>query len=78
MEHLLWPGTEPGPFCVLILAELPRNPFQVGTVISSILQLGKLRLTEVKLLFKQAATGPYSASCGLQNDTLPLVDKVPG
>lgn len=61
MEQLLWPDMESSPICVLISAEFPRNPCEVGTIILSILQLGKLRLGEVKMLLKQAATGPYSA-----------------
>lgn len=61
MEQLLWPDMEPGAICVFISAEFPRNPCEVGTIIFSILQLWKLRLGEVMILLKQAATGPYSA-----------------
>lgn len=78
MEQLLWPVIESGPICVLTSSEFPRNPCEVVTSIFSILQLGKLRLREVMMLLKQAATGPYSAFVGLQKDTPPLVDKVPG
>lgn len=76
MEHLPW--SQSHAFSVCSSQPFPRDPCKVGTIVSSILQLGKLRLREVKMLFKQAATGPYSAFVQVTKDTPPLLDKVPG
>lgn len=78
MEQLLWPDVESGPIPVLISSEFPRNPCEVVTSIFSILQVGKLRLREVKILLKQAATDPYSASVWVTKTPLPWWTKYLG